>query len=209
MPVVTPRRVPLRASAVSGFADARGFRSIYNNGDPPPPDEGTGMKKAIVIVIALGLCGYFAQRRIAAASACRKLADVPAAAAAVAQADGGFAHLCPTQPLAAYRQSGRHTVFIFSAQWCPGCRSLEAQLPHFLELRRDVAIRHISVDDPAASQRAVEASGVKLRSIPHVVIYNADGELAAEDDGSDKAGLETLVKWMNDELQREAAGARR
>jgi thiol-disulfide isomerase/thioredoxin len=163
------------------------------------------MKKAIVIVIALGLCGYFAQRRIAAASACRKLADVPMAP----QGDGGFEHLCPTQPLAAYRQSGRHTVFIFSAQWCPGCRSLEVQLPHFLELRHDVAIRHISVDDPAASQRAVEATGVKLRSIPHVVIYNADGELAAEDDGSDKAGLEALVKWMNDELQREAAGGRR
>jgi hypothetical protein len=163
------------------------------------------MKKAVVIVVALGLCGYFAQRHFAAASACRKLADVPI----VAQGEGGFEHLCPTQPLTAYRVNGRHTVFIFSAQWCPGCRSLEAQLPHFLELRRDVAIRHISVDDPAASRRAVEATDVKLRSIPHVVIYNADGELAAEDDGSDKSGLQTLVKWMNDELQREAAGGRR
>ena len=163
------------------------------------------MKQAIVIVVALGLCGYFTHRHIAAASACRKLADVPTAI----QGEGGFAHLSPTQPLPAYRQTGRHTVFIFSAQWCPGCRSLEAQLPHFLDLRPDVAVRHISVDDPAASQRVVAATGVKLRSIPHVVIYNADGDLAAEDDGSDKTGLETLVKWMNDELQREAAGGRR
>jgi len=33
-----------------------------------------------------------------------------------------------TSPLA----TGHHTVFIFSAAWCPACRALEGHLPRFL-----------------------------------------------------------------------------
>jgi thiol-disulfide isomerase/thioredoxin len=115
---------------------------------------------------------------------------------------GGMESFQPSRELSNYRQPNRHTVFIFSANWCPGCRSLEGYLPAFLEARKDVAIRHISVDDPYVSARVTQAAGVKLRSIPHVVIYDADGNIAAADDGSDKSGLETLIQWINDEINK-------
>ena len=32
--------------------------------------------------------------------------------------------------------------------------------------------------------------------------YDADGNIAAADDGSDKSGLEALIKWINDEMNK-------
>ena len=149
-----------------------------------------------IIIAAIVFCAYFGHRHFASARAYGKLSQLPESPTGTA----GFSRLSPTQPLEAYREPGRHTVFIFSATWCPACRALEGHLPAFLEKRPDVAVRSISIDDPG--QRAIAATGVHLRSIPHVVIYSADGELVAADDASDKSGYETLVRWMNEEMAK-------
>ena len=52
------------------------------------------------------------------------------------------------------------------------------------------------------------ACHVNVRSIPHVVIYDADANIAATDDGASKTGLETLTSWINDEY-RNASKAER
>jgi len=119
---------------------------------------------------------------------------------------GGITTIEPSRELANYCEPNRHTVFIFTADWCPGCRSLEAYLPGFLELRKDVAIRQIRVDDARVSETVTRVSGVKLRSIPHVVIYDAQGNIAAADDGNDKSGLEMLMKWIQDESNKARGG---
>ena len=157
------------------------------------------MNKMIVVVV-LGLCAYFGHRQYAAAQAYKALSEV----ASNPQGAGGFKRLQPIQRLTAYLEPGRHTVFIFSAQWCPACRALESELPQFVLQRPDVAIRSISVDDAQSTQAAMQNCGVKIRSIPHVVIYDSKGELVARDDGSDKSGYEVLTRWVSHELQHAA-----
>ena len=39
--------------------------------------------------------------------------------------------------------------------------------------------------------------------MPHVLIFDADGDLLAADDGKDKAALKLLYEWMNAELKRD------
>jgi thiol-disulfide isomerase/thioredoxin len=160
------------------------------------------MNSKILIAFVVILCGYFGYRHMASVNAAKALAQVPVNPGGT----GGMDSLEPTRELSNYRQPNRHTVFIFSANWCPGCRSLEGYLPAFLEARKDVAIRHISVDDPATSARVTRAAGVKVQSIPHVVIYDADGNIAATDNGSDKSGLDALVNWINAEINKSHGG---
>jgi hypothetical protein len=150
----------------------------------------------LLILTTIVFCGLFGFRHITSAQGYARLTKVPENL----DGPGGFSRLAPTDKLDTYVRPGHHTVFIFSAAWCPACRALEGHLPHFLELRPDVVVRMISIDDPQRS--AIHATGVNLRSIPHVVIYDADGKRVAADDGSDKSAHEMLIRWMNDEFQK-------
>src|SRR3982074_122071 len=104
---------------------------------PDSARERANMNGKILILFVVVFCGYFGYRHIASANAAKALAQVPANPGGM----GGMESLQPTREPANSRQPNRHTVFIFSANWCPGCRSLEGYLPAFLEARKDVAIR--------------------------------------------------------------------
>lgn len=171
----------------------RGFALSFNRGYPIKAEMN---KTGIVLVLAV--CGYFGYRHLASARAIQRLSEVPANATGA----GGFSRLSPTEPLVNYLEPGRHNVFIFSATWCPACQALEAQLPRFVQQRPDVAIHSIDIHDWGTASQIAQACGIKIRSIPHVVIFDSEGQIAAQDDGGDKSGYEALVRWVNKELQR-------
>src|SRR3982074_1267643 len=104
------------------------------------------MNKMILLAM-LVLGGVFCHHQVVAARAFHRLSEVPAHP----EGAGGFARLHPTSALTSYLEQGRHTVFIFSATWCPACQSLEGRLPAFINERPDVAVRSIDVSTPEST----------------------------------------------------------
>jgi thiol-disulfide isomerase/thioredoxin len=120
-------------------------------------------------------------------------------------ASAGIAEIKPDGPVTAYAEPGRHTVITFYSQSCPGCRQLDGHLDRFAALRPDVAIRKVDLGKSWSSTAAARDYGEPIRSVPHVIIISADGDVIARDSDSDKAGLELLHQWINAELRRDVA----
>ncbi|MCG8583981.1 MAG: thioredoxin family protein [Pirellulales bacterium] len=107
----------------------------------------------------------------------------------------------PSVPLTSQLEAGRITVFVFSGRWCPACRRLERSIRRFVAVRPDVAFKFIETDDHWRSQ-------YQITSVPHIVMFDAVGNQIATDQGSHKAGLQTLTNWMNGEMQQAFAARR-
>jgi thiol-disulfide isomerase/thioredoxin len=81
--------------------------------------------------------------------------------------------------LSSHLVTGKFTLFDFYADWCSGCRQIE---PIVSGLAADhagqLAVRKIDIvrwSSPVAGQ-------YRLRSIPHLVLFNPEGELLADGD---------------------------
>ena len=93
-------------------------------------------------------------------------------------------------------------MFAFVSERCPGCLKTRDCVDLLTRCRPDVAVRYVDLGPDWAGRDYEALYGQDIYSIPHVAIYNGDGDLLVADDGSDKAGLKLLCKWMNAELRR-------
>lgn len=105
--------------------------------------------------------------------------------------------------LAEHCELGCVTVFVFYSDSCPASSRLREHIGRFSEIRRDVAFRMIDLGGRWGGGDYEAIYGVKIRSMPHVMIYDAEAHLVAGDEGRDKDGLELLYDWMNAEIERE------
>ena len=107
----------------------------------------------------------------------------------------------PSMPLDSQLEAGRITVFVFSGRWCPACRRLERRLRRFVSVRPDVAFKFIETSDRWSAE-------LNIASVPHIVIYDAQGDRIAADHGSDKTAYQLLGHWINEETNQAFATRR-
>lgn len=97
---------------------------------------------------------------------------------------------------------GTYTILYFYSDSCHGCRLLHSQLPKFLKVRPDVAVRMFDLGDEWSGDDAYNTYGLRIGKTPFIHIYDPDGELVAEDVGRESEGFDYLYKWMNAELKK-------
>ena len=102
-----------------------------------------------------------------------------------------------------YIVSGLPTVIVFGSKKCPGTKKLNQHFNRFLDLRWDVAVRQIYLPDSWHPGTVRDEYQIEVAAVPHIIIYDSDGELVAKDEGRDKKGFDFLYKWMNDEIQKD------
>lgn len=97
---------------------------------------------------------------------------------------------------------GQVTVVDFYVSKCPACKQLTKNHQRLLKVRPDLAIRRVRMKDKWTSQWAQERYDLDIKSTPHVIIFDAQGEVIIQDDGNYKGGYKYLFKWLNEELNR-------
>ena len=117
-------------------------------------------------------------------------------------AEGGMETVEVGQSPDTCRQPAHITVVAYTSDLCPACRKLERHLASLVAMRPDVAVRRVDLGNRWSRLECKKQYGIDVRSVPHVVLFDADGNLLAQDQGRDKAGLELLYEWMNAELKR-------
>ena len=68
-------------------------------------------------------------------------------------------------------------------------------------MRPDVAFKFIETSDRWRAE-------LNIASVPHIVIYDAQGDRIAADHGSDKAAYQLLGHWINEETNHAFATRR-
>jgi thioredoxin len=84
-----------------------------------------------------------------------------------------------------YLTKGKITIFDFYSDYCPPCRALKPYLEALPERREDIAVVVVDINRPGVRQidwSSPVAREFRLESIPHLKIYNKDGELDSEGD---------------------------
>lgn len=101
-----------------------------------------------------------------------------------------------------YIVSGQPTVIELYTDSCTGCRQLDGHLKTFLKIRPDVVVKQIRLDDYWTPEEMLESYNINIAKTPHIIIYDAAGNLIAKDDGKeDDSGFDFLYKWMNKEIK--------
>jgi thioredoxin 1 len=115
--------------------------------------------------------------------------------------------------LAAHLAAGKTTVFDFYAPWCPPCRVLGPALERLAAAHPDrLAVRKVDIVDwttPVVDQHGIE-------SLPHLVLYDATGRVAAEGDQVypelerlfGDAAKEVIQAGAGDDAPKPAAGTK-
>jgi hypothetical protein len=157
---------------------------------------------ALIVLGVLAACAFFASDMLGA----------PAMAALTKRGNTTpdpnvpkIGRIIPDSDLAGWCVPRRHTVIVFTAKWCPGCQSLEQGLKMLTDTRGDVVVRKVSMDQRDQWQQIARSAGQDIASVPHVVIYSAEGKLVAADHGDTKTGLHLLTDWINSEIQHTTA----
>jgi len=91
--------------------------------------------------------------------------------------------------------AGKITVFDFTSKYCPPCMLLSPALDKLHQKRADLAVVKVDINRPDVKRidwQSPVAQQFKLRSIPHIKIYGADGKLISE---GDKA-MSTVLDWL-------------
>ena len=101
-----------------------------------------------------------------------------------------------------YIVPGHITVVAYGASWCPGCRQFKNHADQFVRMRPDVAVVHVDVGPVFRDGNPAETLNRNMRSIPHFVIFDAKGNILAEDVGRDRDGADLVYEWMNAERAR-------
>ncbi len=162
--------------------------------------------KTILLAVGVLACGggaFFHLNR--GPDAMETLLQVPANAG-----NGGYGWIDPAPPIDDWAQPGRHTVIVFSADWCPGCKKMQTYLKQFhARYRPDVAVRMVDVTHFRDMDDANARYGTDIGAVPSVRVYGPDGQLLAADEGRDgREGCDLLLKWMNKERRLAAAANR-
>lgn len=69
---------------------------------------------------------------------------------------------------------GHVTVMFFTANWCANCRNVEARLRTHLDRDNRLAVRRVHVNEWEGP--VVDAYLSRVRGLPYVIVYGADGE---------------------------------
>ena len=164
------------------------------------------MKIKVIAIVTLTVCVVAAWRNLTAKPPpVEQLLETPESFPANSQA-GIRKVILPSANLAGLCQRGRINVFAFYSDNCGGSRQLRGYIGRFTKLRPDVTFQMVDLGPQWRQKDHEEAYGIKLGSVPHVMIYDSDGALLAGDTRSSKDGLELLVDWMQREV--EARGPR-
>lgn len=105
---------------------------------------------------------------------------------------------------AALRQKGRITVVEFFTTWCPACQQMPENYSYLLEHRPDVSIQRVQILDDYDFERAADDFGVRLCGVPHITIFDAEGNLVSQDDCNEIHGTDLLFDWINTEIKNGA-----
>ena len=160
------------------------------------------MKRKTIMIVALLVCAVGAWYHFTGGPPpLVSLMQTPATVSAETGPD--IRTIEPGQDLAQWCEPGRITIFAFMSDSCSACRMTKSRLRELAGRRPDVAVRLIDLGRRWHRVNCMERYGINLRSIPHVMIYDADGESMAADYGRNKAGFELLCKWMAAERHRE------
>ena len=93
--------------------------------------------------------------------------------------------------------SGKTTVFDFYSEQCPACMMLAPELEKLAAKRPDLAIVKVDVNRPDVRDRIDWDSPVArqhgLDSLPHLVIFDADGKQSA----SGEEALQRVAQWID------------
>ena len=158
--------------------------------------------KKIIIVILLAVVGYFGYQQMQSKGmlggnmvAYGQYEYEDLSGKEEAYLDGEFNekdYIVPGQP----------TVIELYTDSCSGCRLLDGHLKTFLKLRPDVVVKQIRLDDYWNSEEMLDNYNINIAKTPHIIIYDAAGNLIAKDEGrEDDSGFDFLYKWMNKEIQ--------
>lgn len=101
-----------------------------------------------------------------------------------------------------YAVPGQVTVVVFYVSWCSACKRLDGAFNRFLKVHPDVAVRKIEMKDKWNVPWAKKQFGLVITGTPHLVIFDADGSVLAQDDGRNKKALRYVYKWMDAELRK-------
>jgi thioredoxin 1 len=81
--------------------------------------------------------------------------------------------------LTSHLSPGKYTLFDFYADWCVGCRQIEPIVSGLAaDHAGDLAVRKIDI----VSWSSPVAGQYRLRSIPHLKLFNPEGEMLAQGD---------------------------
>jgi len=158
------------------------------------------MNFKVIIIVVLAVCAAAALHDLMAETPpIEQLLDAPKSFPV--NSVGGIQEVLPLSPnLAGLCQPGRANVFAFYSNSCPGSQKLCGYVRRFTKLRPDVAFQMVNLGDQWRGKDYEAMYGIKLRSVPHVMIYDTSGTFLAGDDDQSKAGLELLADWMNKEV---------
>jgi thiol-disulfide isomerase/thioredoxin len=93
--------------------------------------------------------------------------------------------------------AGKITVFDFSSEYCPPCVVLGPELEKLDARRDDLAVVTVDINRPGRTGidwQSPVARQYFLRSIPHFIIYDADGRRMAEG----RQAAEKVFGWLEE-----------
>ena len=102
--------------------------------------------------------------------------------------------------LADFLVPGHFTVFAFTSEYCPPCRSYDETLLHLHQQRANVAVVKIDINRPIFHKIDWEspvAQQYDLHALPHFTIYGPDGKLLADDVNEDRAARALVDRMIN------------
>jgi thiol-disulfide isomerase/thioredoxin len=95
-----------------------------------------------------------------------------------------------------YLVPGKITIFDFTSQYCPPCRSIAPYVEKLHLTRDDIAVVSVDINRPGVKGIDWEspvARQYEMHSIPHFKVFGPDGKLIAE---GDKARA-LVTSWFN------------
>lgn len=156
--------------------------------------------KYIVILVLAGVCaiaGGLLYGGDSSGNALQTLLAEPADPSRVGVVEAG---LRPTAE--DYIVPGHITVVAYGASWCPGCRQFKNHASQLVRMRPDVAVVHVDVGPVFRDGDPAQSLNRDMQSIPHFVVFDAEGNILAEDVGRDRDGADLVYEWMNAERAR-------
>lgn len=164
------------------------------------------MKKLLLISLAAAVYFTFFSGNVALKNMPPVIADSTSARERNYEGNDLFDSRTELKDLA---EIGSYTIVEIYTDICVVCKALEAKFPSLLSQREDFVIRRVRLEAGSFSFSTKEeadewmARGAAMQKFfnysgtPHIEIFDATGNAIALDDGSNKAGFNTLKTWLD------------